>query len=364
MILLLTYAGVALGFSFFCSLAEAVLLSMTPFYVQSLVREGHRSARLLDSLSTNLDQPLAAILSLNTIAHTVGAVGVGAEAARVFGSAYVGLASAVLTLLILVLSEIIPKTIGATWWRRLAPGIAPSVWILVKLLWPLVVLSEKLTRLISRGRSITRFRREELAAMAEVGAEEGALLPKELRIVKSLVRFRTVRPEDVMTPRTVMFTLDGSCTVSEVMTRHPEISFSRIPLYENDPDKLTSMLLKADLYLASGHDRHDTRISELARPLTTVPTSISLMALFERLLDEGQHIAVLLDEYGGVAGLVTLEDVIETLLGLEIVDELDTTEDLQEHARALWRERASRLGLTLPDGSAGDAPLDVTGHTR
>ena len=247
MVLLLIYAGVALLFSFFCSLAEAVMLSMTPFYVQSMVRKGHRSARLLQSLTRNLDQALAAILSLNTIAHTVGAVGVGAEAAREFGSAYVGIASAVLTLLILFLSEIIPKSIGAAWWRTLGPMIAPAVWLLVRLLWPLVWLAERLTLLVSRGRPGTRFRREELTAMAEVGAKEGQLHPDELRIVQQLLRFREVRAAEIMTPRIVMFTLDQHWTVAETLTRYPEIQFSRIPLHGKDPDDVNTFLFKADL---------------------------------------------------------------------------------------------------------------------
>lgn len=351
MVLLLIYAAVALGFSFFCSLAEAVLLSMSPFYVQTLIRSGHRSARLLRSLSTNLDQALAAILSLNTIAHTVGAVGVGAKAAEVWGSAWVGVASAVLTLLILVLSEIIPKTIGATSWRTLAPTLAPAIWLLVKALWPLVILSEKLTRLIAHGKPVSRFQREELAAMAEVGAEEGALLPKELRIVKNLVRFRAITTADVMTPRIVMFALNESLTVGEVMERHPDIQHSRIPIFGKNVDDVTGVVLKADLYLASARDRHDTPLVELRRPLKAVPETMSLMTLFEQLLDEGRHISVVVDEYGGIAGLVTQEDVIETLLGLEIVDEHDTTEDMQELARRLWKKRAKQLGVVLPEES-------------
>ena len=350
MTLLLVYAGVALGFSFFCSLAEAALLSMTPFYVQNLVREEHRSAKLLAHLEANMDQALAAILSLNTIAHTVGAVGVGAEAARVFGSAYVGIASAVLTLLILVLSEIIPKTIGAAWWRTLAPALAPAIWLLVKLLWPLVWLSEKLTGIIARGRPIARFKREELTAMAEVGAEEGELLPEELRVVTNLVRFRTIRAADIMTPRIVIFTLDEAMTVAEAMDAHPEIPFSRIPLFGRNPDDIQTVLLTADLFLAGARDRHDTPLSELARPLTAISETMSITELLQVLIAEGQHMAVLVDEYGGVEGLVTLEDIIETLLGIEIVDELDTTTDMQELARELWRKRAKKLGIDPEPG--------------
>lgn len=349
MTLLVLYAGIALGFSFFCSLAEAALLSMTPFYVQHLVRDGHRSARLLNRLESNMDQALAAILSLNTIAHTVGAVGVGAEASKVFGSSYVGIASAVLTLLVLVLSEIIPKTIGSAWWRTLAPVLAPAIWVLIKILWPLVWFSERLTRLIARGRPLARFKREEFAAMAEVGAKEGELHPEELRIIANLIRFRNIRAADIMTPRTVIFSLNESTTVAETMASHTDISFSRIPLYGRDPDDINTVLLKADLYFAGACDRHDATLSDLARPLNAVSTAMPIVDLLEILIDESQHMAILIDEYGGVAGLVTMEDIIETLLGIEIVDELDTTEDMQELAKRLWRERRARLSADVQD---------------
>jgi len=348
---ILIYAGVALGVSFFCSLAEAALLSMTPFYVQSQVRHNHRSARFLRYLSANLDQALAAILSLNTIAHTAGAVGVGAAAAETFGSTWVGLASVVMTVLILVLSEILPKSIGAASWRSLAPALAPAVWLLVKALWPFVLLSEQLTKLVAHGRPLGSFRREELAAMAELGVAEGRLASRELRVVKSLVRFHAIKTESVMTPRTVVFALSESLSVREAMDRHPRIAYSRIPLYGRNIDDVTGVMLKADLYLASARDRHDSKLAELRRPIKAVADSLPLMALFELLIEEGHHIALVVDEYGGTAGLVTLEDVIETLLGLEIVDEMDTTADLQELARKLWQERAEKV-----EAEAAEAP--------
>jgi CBS domain containing-hemolysin-like protein len=348
---LLVYAGVALGVSFFCSLAEAALLSMTPFYVQSMVRKGGRSARFLLYLENNVDHALAAILSLNTIAHTVGAVGVGAAAAETFGSVWVGAASAVMTVLILVVSEIIPKTLGAASWRTLAPAIAPAVWVLIKLLYPLVYLSEKLTALFAHGRPLGSYLREELAAMAELGVKEGVLAPKELRVVKNLVRFHVLKVESIMTPRTVVFALDESLTVGQAMDRFPDIAYSRIPLFATGVDDVTGILLKADLYLASARDRHETRLAELRRPIQAVAPSMSLMTLFELLLDGQDHMALVVDEYGGTAGIVTLEDVIETLLGLEIVDEADTAADLQELARELWRQRAAELGVEISTGT-------------
>lgn len=347
---LLVFAGIALGVSFYCSLAEAALLSMTPFYVETAVRRGRRSAKLLLYLEKNMHNALAAILSLNTIAHTVGAVGVGASAAGTFGSGWVGVASAVMTILILVVSEIIPKTIGAASWRTLAPMLAPSVWVLIKVLYPLVYLSEKLTALFAHGRPLGSFLREELAAMAELGVKEGVLAPKELRVVKNLVRFHVLRVDSIMTPRTVMFALDKSLTVGETMQRFSEVAYSRIPLYGNDIDDVIGIMLKADLYLASARDQHHTSLAELRRPIQAVAPSMNLMDLLELLLDGGDHIALVVDEYGGTAGIVTLEDVIETLLGLEIVDEADTTTDLQEFARELWRKRSAELGVTAREG--------------
>ena len=364
---LLIYAALALGVSVFCSLAEAALLSMTPSYVQAMIGTGRRSAEFLRYLATNMDHALAAILSLNTIAHTVGAVGVGASAAATFGSAWVGIASAVMTVLILVLSEIIPKTLGATEWRRLAPVLAPAVWFLVKGLWPLVSLSERLTKLFAHGKSLRSFRREELTAMAELGFEEGALASGELRVVTNLVRFREIRVGSIMTPRTVVFALKESLTVGETMERFPEITFSRIPLYGRNLDDVTGLMLKADLYLASARDRHDATLAELRRPLQAVAPTLSLMALFELLLDGGQHLALVVDEYGGTAGIVTLEDLIETLLGLEIVDEMDTTVDLRELARSLWRKRARELELTPPAASGASTtgpPVDGADRAR
>lgn len=351
MVSLLVYAGIALGVSFFCSLAEAALLSMTPFYVQTAVRRGRRSANLLLYLENNMHNALAAILSLNTIAHTVGAVGVGASAAESFGSVWVGVASAIMTILILVVSEIIPKTIGAASWRTLAPALAPSVWVLIKVLYPLVYVSEKLTAFFANGRPLGSFLREELAAMAELGVKEGVLAPKELRVVKNLVRFHVLKVDSIMTPRTVMFALDESLTVGETMQRFSYVAYSRIPLFGKDIDNVTGVMLKADLYLASARDRHQVTLAELRRPIQAVAPSMNLMELFELLLGGRDHMALVVDEYGGTAGVVTLEDVIETLLGLEIVDEADTTADLQELARDLWRKRAAEIGVTAPEGN-------------
>lgn len=345
MTLLVVYVLIALVFSFFCSVAEAVLLSTTPSYIASLEKQGRSSGRTLRLLKEDLDRPLAAILSLNTIAHTVGAVGAGAQAAAVFGNAYIGIASAVLTLLILVLSEIIPKTLGAAHWRRLAPVVGRFIRVLIWLLYPLVLLSEQLTKLFSGEEKKMVFRREEFAALADVGAREGALEAKESRILKNLFRFRSLKVHDILTPRTVVFALQEDMTVDDFLTSHPQVPFSRIPVYGRNHDDITGFVLKDDLVLAHAKDRHEARLHEFKRPLHALPGTVSLSDFLEFLLDQRKHIVLVVDEYGGMEGIATLEDAVETLLGLEIVDEADKTVDMQALARAQWEKRAKLLEL-------------------
>ncbi len=345
MTLLIVYVLIALVFSFLCSIAEAVLLSTTPSFIVNLEKHGRPAGKLLRGLKEDVDRPLAAILSLNTIAHTVGAVGAGAQAAEVFGSAYIGIASAVLTLLILVLSEIIPKTVGATYWRVLAPWVGRFVQALVWILFPLVLLSEQLTRLFSSKARKKIFRRDEFAALAELGVREGALEAKESRILKNLFRFPTLKIRDIMTPRTVVFALHEELTIGEYLERYPQAHFSRIPVYQVDRDHLTGFVLKDDLVLAHASGENAAQLRAFRRPLPALPGTVDLSQFLEYLLDQRKHIVLVVDEYGGVEGIATLEDVVETLLGLEIVDESDKTVDMQALARAQWEKRAKRLQL-------------------
>jgi len=345
MFLLIVYMLVALGFSFLCSIAEAVLLSTTPSYISLLEQQGRRSGRLLRSLNNDLGRPLAAILSLNTIAHTVGAAGVGAQSSVVFESVNIGIISAVLTFLILIFSEIIPKTLGVTHWRGLAPLVADGVAILIWLMYPLVYLSEKLNRLLSKGEKANSFSRKEFAAMAKLGRKEGKLGATESHIVMNLFRFPSLRVKDILTPRTVMFSLHEEMTVDEVMKTHRKIPFSRIPIYRHGPDDVDGFVLKSDILLAQARDRHDARLHEFKREIGTVPDLAPLSSLFEVLLQKREHLTLVVDEHGGLQGVVTLEDLFETLLGLEIVDEADTATDMRAFARAQWEKRAGQLGL-------------------
>lgn len=353
--LLVFYALVALGFSFFCSIAEAVLLSVSPSYIATLSKSGKRSAKRLRNMKANVDRPLAAILSLNTIAHTVGAAGVGAEAAGIWGSSAVGYASAIMTLLILILSEIIPKTIGAVYWRQLAPITAQAIQLLIWVLYPLVWLSELLTKLISGGKKHEIVTRQELAATAALSSKTGELRTEEHRILTNLLRFDSLTVENVMTPRTVMFSFPEDWTVGELLERHPNLPVSRIPVYHKSVDNVTGFVLKTDILLTQANDQFDTSLLDLKRSIKAIPATASLMDAFELLLDQREHLALVIDEYGGTDGLVTMEDLIETLLGMEIVDEADKHTDMQHLARRKWEERMREVGLDIHGAdAAGD----------
>lgn len=349
MALLIAYVLLALGVSFLCSIMEAVLLSITPSFLEMKAKDGSRTAVKLYALKTDIDRPLAAILSLNTIAHTVGAAGAGAQAANVYGDASIGIFSAILTLLILVLSEIIPKTLGAIYWRELAQPVArlliPTIWIT----WPLVKLSQGLTRLLSPEGRRESISREEISAMADLGEEQGMLEASESRIIRNLFRFSSLRVKDIMTPRIVVFAIPETLTVREVIAEQHEFRFSRIPVFTETRDDVTGYVLKDDILLKAAQDQGDVTLHELRRDMLVVPDALPLHELFERMLDRLEHIALVVDEYGGVGGVVSMEDVVETLLGLEIVDEVDSVEDMQNLARRQWLARARRLGIVPPD---------------
>jgi len=345
-VLLVTFVLLALTVSFLCSLTEAVLLSLTPSYIESLRAKQPRRAALLRKLRIeNVDRSLAAILTLNTIAHTVGAIVAGAEASVVFGSAWIGVFSAVMTLLILFLSEIIPKTIGAVYWPKFVSATAFFVKGLIVVLYPLVWVSEGLTRLVARGRRAHVFSREEFIAMAAVGEQGGYLKKEESRIIRSLFRFGSIQITNIMTPRTVILAFPQDMTVDEALRGDTKIPFSRLPVYGTDIDDITGFVLKDEILSCKAQGRAGVKLETLKRHIGAVPESMSLSMLLEFLLEERRHIVIVVDEYGGTCGLVTLEDVMETLLGIEITDEMDSVEDMQALARQQWLKRARALGL-------------------
>lgn len=342
MTLLIFYISLALGVSFLCSILEAVLLSITPAFMAQTLHSNPDLGKRLQALKSDIDRPLAAILSLNTIAHTIGAAGAGAQATVVFGDKWIGAFSGVLTLLILVLSEIIPKTLGAVYWRQLTSTVSRTLPALIWLLWPLVELSKILTKWLARGKKDGKLNRDEIAALAQLGSQQGIFSESEGRILNNLFRLRSVEAKDIMTPRTVMFSLPQTQTVEEVLKNHEEIAFTRIPIYADQKEEVTGYIHKDDLLQKAARDQDNVTLSELSRKLSFVSQDMRLLDLFESLSSNSEHIALVEDAYGGVAGIVTLEDIIETLLGLEIVDEYDNVADMQEWARNQREKRTSK----------------------
>ena len=350
MLLLFIYILIALGFSFYCSIAEAVLLSVTRPYISLVEQDNEKKGRLLLRLKDNINRPLAAILTLNTIAHTMGAAGAGAQATVVFGSAYLGIISAILTLLILVFSEIIPKTLGAHYWRNLAVPIAYSLRLLVWILYPFVILSEKLTQRMTHTENV-KITRNEMAAMADLGEKEGQLASHESRILRNLFLLRETSLKNIMTPRSVVFSLSDHLTVGNFFDRHNNVRFSRIPIYNQHPDNITGFVLRSDLLLAQARGNTDTTLQNYSREIKAVDEETSVLAGYEYLLGARGHIMLVTDQYGVMLGIVTLEDILETLLGLEIVDESDKIPDMQQMARKLWKRRAQEMGINTDENN-------------
>ncbi len=347
MILLITYVLVALVFSFLCSIAEAVLLSVTTAYITVLEKDKKNAGIILRELKSDINKPLAAILTLNTIAHTTGAVGAGAQAATVFGSAYVGVASAILTLLILILSEIIPKTLGATYWRNLAPVTARGVKFITWLLFPFVWLSEKITSGMVKESSLTGFSREEISAIAEIGAEEGAIAADEFKVLRNLLSFNQTCIKESMTPRTVLFSLSGNLTVEEFFHKYDKAPFSRILTYTGDKDNIDGFVIRSDLLLAHARGNSKNRLKNYRRSLNALLDKTSLSHALNEMQRMRSQILLVVDEYGSVQGIVTIEDLIESLLGLEIVDERDKTVDMQKLAKKNWIQKMKKKGFNV-----------------
>ena len=345
-LLLISYVLLVLVFSFLCSVAESVLLSITPSYIEGQKERRPKHAALLKRLrQDNVDRSLAAILTLNTIAHTVGAIGAGAKATVVFGSAWFGLFSAVITLLILFLSEIVPKTLGAVYWSELVDPISYFVNTLIVVLYPIVWISERLTKLISHGKDIHIFSRDEFIAMAQVGVETGHIHDKESRIIRNLFQFESLKVDDIMTPRAVVSALPESMKIIDSLKQVTQTPFSRLPIYTTHIDDITGFVLKKDVLINAAQRRGDEKLKTLKREILAVPESVSLTALLEQFLKDCQHIAIVVNEHGGTDGLVTLEDLIETLMGIEIMDETDDVENMRALARKQWKERAKTMGL-------------------
>ncbi|MFW5944228.1 MAG: CNNM domain-containing protein [Bacteroidota bacterium] len=346
MLLLFVYLFISLFFSFLCSLLEASLLSITPSFIAAKANQGKSYAKSLKRFKDEVDLPLSAILTLNTFSHTIGAAGVGAQAQKIWGNEYLSVTSAVLTILILIFSEIIPKTIGASFWKRLAPFTARSLTVLIySPLYPFIVLSKFITKILNKQKDSAILSRAEFQAMAEIGVQEGIFRKEESQILMNLMKFNNIVVKSIMTPRTVVVSSPEETTIKDFFEKHQKIRVSRIPIYRENIDNISGYVLKDDLMQNMIEKKWDKKLKTLSRNIMVVNEKMPIIRLFYKLIQQKEHIAMVVGEYGEMSGIVTMEDVIETLLGAEIIDELDNIEDMQKQAMQIWERRAKRLGL-------------------
>lgn len=350
LILLIFFISLSLIVSFLCSISEAALLTMTPSYIDTLSEEDPKGAALLKNVKVdNIEKSISAILTLNTVAHTLGSLGAGAQAVIVFGNAWFGVFSTVMTLVILIGTEIIPKTIGTVYWRRLAIPVAYYVRAINIALLPIIWVTEKISRLLTRGNQESSFNRHEFLALANQGESSGQMTEMETRIIKNSLALGIINVEDIVTPRSVVTAFDENMTVGDVFAKYPKLPFSRFPIFNEDLDNATGFVLKSDLLIAKANQEIHTPIKQFRRDIHFVFAKLKLFDLLDLMLKQRVHIALAVGEFGEVKGLVSLEDVLETLLGLEIVDEFDRVEDMQALARQLMDRRMHRLGATLEE---------------
>ncbi len=359
---LVFYVVIALGVSFLCSIWEAAMLSTPVSHIELLVEQGNKAGGIMQGLRQNVEHPISAILTLNTIAHTVGAAGAGAEATAIFGSEFFGIISAVLTLMILIFSEIIPKTLGAVYAKSLTPFTAYSLRVLLVALKPAVFAFEFVTRSMRPTEEAPTVTRSELQVMARISAEEGGIQERENRIVSNLLQLAEVQVETIMTPRTVVVMFQEDETVGEVMQSDAFLPFSRIPVFGESADDIKGYVLRHEIYKRAAADEHDVKLKEIARQLDVVPETNSVAQVLDEFIAKQDHIFLVIDEYGGTAGLITLEDTVETLLGIEILDESDRVADLRQLARRRYQSQLDLLqqkdrhqSPAVPDGETPES---------
>jgi CBS domain containing-hemolysin-like protein len=349
MALLFLFLFGAIAISFLCSLLESVLLSTPISYISMKEDEGDRNAILFAKLKDNPDRPLTAILSLNTIANTVGAAGVGQQASLLFGSEWFGLVSAIMTILILVFSEIIPKTIGSYHWKNLT-WLARIMKGLMVILYPIVWLVEKIRRPLAGDEPDTTISREEVSAMANIGEEEGVIDNSENKVIQNIMKLDDIKAYDVMTPRVVAATAPEYMTLRQFYKQEELSHYSRIPVYSDSPEFITGYIMRYDVLANLAEDKFDTRLKSIKRRIAAFHEETTVSDIWESLLKTKDQIALIIDDYGCFQGIITLEDIIETILGMEIIDENDTITDMQQYARERWRKRKNQYKqIVLPD---------------
>ena len=336
------YFFLALGVSFLCSLLESIILSITHSHVAVLAKTGSKAGRLLENMKENINKPLAAILTVNTVANVVGAAGVGAQAMKLFGSEWVAILSGLLTLCILIFSEIIPKTLGTVYWRPLAGPAAYMITGLIYLTYPFVFLSNYFSKIFASENHQQKVSRQEMVAMAEMGEDEGSIREKESDIIENLFNLNDVVAEDVMTPRSVIFALQKDSTVGDVVGEHTPIAFSRIPIFDKDMDDILGFVHRYDLVNKQAEDQFHIKMKDILEPIHTVKQEDSIASILDEFVRRRQQIFMVIDEFGTTTGLITLEDAIETLLGVEIVDEHDSVVDMRKLATEKFRSKRGK----------------------
>jgi len=354
MTLLLIYLFSALIISFLCSIMEAVLLSVPMSYLKSKAELKDESAIAMINYKEDIDKPLSAILSLNTVAHTVGAAGVGAQATVVFGEASFGIVSAVLTILILVLTEIIPKTLGANYSKELVPLSTTIMKGMLFVTFPLVWVSSILTKMLSRDTKELTTSREEISVLASIGTQEGIFVEKENKIIQNLIKLKSVQISEIMTPRIVVVLANEEMTLQEFLKNKDFLHFSRIPVYAGSRENVTGYIFRELVFEKLAEDQFDLKLKDLKREIIAFPGTKTLFSAWDEMLSKKEHISLVTDSYGGMDGIATLEDIIESLLGFEIVDEKDRVDDMQQYAMERWKAKQKKYQL-LEDSKDGEA---------
>lgn len=349
MLLLIVFLLGAMLVSFVCSILESVLMSTTLSYITMREDEGYKLATLFKKYKTDTDRPLAAILTLNTIANTIGAAGVGRQANILFGSEWFGLVSAITTLLILIFSEIIPKTIGTTYWKHLMGFTARSIRLLIFILFPLVKLVEWISSWITVNDQEATVSREEVLAMANVGEEEGIIEENENKVIQNVIKLDNVKASDVMTPRVVAAIANENMKLRDFYNSDEYDHFSRIPVYSESPEYITGYILRQEALEDLAEDKFSERLKDIKRDVPFFNEDATISDIWDSLLKQKVQIAIIIDEYGCFQGILTFEDIIETIFGLEIIDENDQVSDMQQYARERWQQRQKRFkSINLP----------------
>jgi len=334
--------------SFICSIMEAAILSVTPGYSAYLLANKPVQGEKLEKLKKSIDRTITGILTLNTMSHTIGSILVGVLSADIFGSNAAGIVGFIMTLLILYLSEILPKTIGTYYWRKHLNWIIPVLIFLRKITYPFYLLSQGMMKLVVPKNEVSHTI-DEIRALALLGYQKGILDNLQTQVIDNTLKLRELPVHDIMTPRTVAAVVDENMTVKELINLENFFKYSRIPVYSGNIDNITGYVFKNDVLNALIHKNENTKLSEIKRKIVIVYEFFNIKKAMDEMIKKNEQIAVVVDEYGSFVGIITIEDIVETLLGIEIIDEADQYQDLQDYAKKLWQMKMNKLGIFKPE---------------